>query len=259
MIVIGDLHGNFDTLMALLDIIPQSEKDKGIVLCGDLIDRGPKSMEIVQWCIDNKIQSVMGNHETMMLEWNKNGRSYKNQFWLGQGGLETLDSYKERVDHPYLKGEVQWDLFEEHCKYLSTLPLYLAFPKIINEQGRKLVVSHSNIQHAWEHIDNKELMESSRIREQVLWSRPSQIKDIPSIYNIIGHTPQKNGARIRKPYACIDTGCFYINTGYGILTALQYPEMIIYEHENIDSKVGHIPKKATLTVEDLINRKRMSK
>jgi len=44
MIILTDIHGNFDTMIALLDTIPQEEKDKGIIICGDLVDRGPKSL-----------------------------------------------------------------------------------------------------------------------------------------------------------------------------------------------------------------------
>lgn len=255
MIVIGDVHGNFDTLMALLDMIPQEEKDKGIVLCGDLIDRGPKSMEVVQWCIDNNIPTVKGNHEEMMVDWEITGRRYSNQLWLGNGGLETLDSYKEKINHPYLKGEVQWDLFNKHCDYMDLLPYYLEFPDVKNEDGRYLVVSHSNLGNVW-NLRNGNEREWQRFITETTWGRPHKIKDQPEIYNVVGHTPQEDGPRIRKIYSCVDTGCFYTRGGYGRLTALQFPEMIIYEHENIDSKVGHVPFKNILTPDDVKKRKK---
>lgn len=246
MIILSDIHGNFDTMMALLDMIPQEEKDKGIAICGDLIDRGPKSKEVVQWCIDNKISVVKGNHEEMMVDWEAAGRKYSNQLWLGNGGLETLDSYKEKVDHPYLKGEVQWDLFREHCEWMDKLPYYIEFPNIKKDDGRYLVISHSNIGNVWK------IKDTEKGRLQITWGRPHKIKDVPEIYNVVGHTPQEFGARYRKTYANIDTGCFYTRGGYGRLTALQFPEMIFYEHENIDTKVGHTPLKRVLTGEELV-------
>lgn len=239
--------------MALLDMIPTEEKAKGIVLCGDLIDRGPKSMEVVQWCIDNKIQTVKGNHEEMMVDWDDNGhgRNYNNMLWLGNGGLETLESYKEKVDHPYLKGDIQWDIFKKHCDYMDLLPYYLEFPDVKNSDGRYLVISHSNIGNVW-NVRNTEAAQHN-----ITWGRPSKIKDVPEIYNVIGHTPQQHGARVRSIYSCIDTGCFYTGEGgYGRLTALQFPEMIIYEHENIDSKVGHVPFKNIINLSELKERKK---
>ena len=249
MIVIGDIHGNFKTLMALLNLIPQEERERGIVLCGDLVDRGPSSFEVVQWCIDNNIPTVRGNHEDMMIEWNLHGRRYTNQMWLGNGGYITLDSYKEKSDHPYLKGNVQWDLFEEHCQYMDKLPYYLEFPDIKNENGRYLVVSHSNIGNVWD------LKDTRMGREAISWGRPHNIKNVPEIYNVIGHTPQNHVPRIKTNYACIDTGCFYLDeAGYGKLTALQFPEMIIYQHENIDCEINNEPIKEILTLEDINKR-----
>lgn len=237
-------------MIALLDLIPQEEKDKGIVICGDLIDRGPKSMQIVQWCIDNNIKVVKGNHEQMMVDWIANGCSYNDMLWLGNGGLETLDSYKETADEEYLKGDIDMVKLKEHALWMDSLPFYIEFPNIKNDEGRYLVISHSNIGNVWN------VKDTDRGQTEITWGRPTKIKDVPEIYNVIGHTPQENGARVRKIYANIDTGCFYTRGGYGRLTALQFPEMIFYEHENIDTKKGHVPTKSILTAEELEKRKK---
>ena len=44
MIVIGDVHGEYNSLLSLLDILPQTDK---ICFVGDLIDRGPDSKKII--------------------------------------------------------------------------------------------------------------------------------------------------------------------------------------------------------------------
>lgn len=56
------------------------------------------------------------------------------------------------------------------------------------------------------------------------------------------HTPQDKGPRIKVPFANLDTGCCYgkrehREAGYGVLTALMYPEMVVYQQENIDDEV----------------------
>ena len=42
--VIGDIHGNLETLLKLFNII-QTQKPYGIIFLGDLVDRGPKQIE----------------------------------------------------------------------------------------------------------------------------------------------------------------------------------------------------------------------
>jgi len=235
MIQFTDIHGNFDTFLALLAIIPPEEVAKGIVISGDLIDRGPKSMQMVQYCIDNNIPCTMGNHELMMIDWIASGCSFNDMLWLGNGGMEALESYKEVDPNEILKGEVDRVKLLEHAKWMQDLPTYLEFPDIKNEEGRYLVVSHSNIANAWDLRKAHDHKTVEQFKLHVLWGRPAKIKDVPEIYNIIGHTPQQDGARIRKSYANIDTGCFYKGEGgYHKLTAIQFPEMIVYEHENID-------------------------
>ena len=48
------------------------------------------------------------------------------------------------------------------------------------------------------------------------------------------YTPIENGPKIKSDYANIDTGCFYTaEPGYGVLTALQFPEMVVYQQDNV--------------------------
>ncbi len=220
MIVIGDIHGNYKTLMALVAKFP---KDQQIVLVGDLIDRGPMSCQVVQWAIDNNIESVQGNHEVMMIT---NHRNF-NASWMYNGGEQTLDSYKDK------DGNIDEGTFITHQEWMNDLPLVLAFPDVKNEDGRYLVVSHSSCGAVWDWSHKRKEEQASLYEGVVLWGRNAP-KDAPEIYNVFGHTPQENGPRIKQPFANVDTGCFYKEPGYGKLTGLQFPEMIVYEQENID-------------------------
>ena len=66
---IGDIQGCFKSLQALLKYINfQPDKDK-LWLCGDLINRGPKSLETLRYIMslgDSAI-SVLGNHDLHFL------------------------------------------------------------------------------------------------------------------------------------------------------------------------------------------------
>ena len=58
--IIGDVHGEFDSLKALKDKLPQNAN---LVFVGDLVDRGKKSKEVIDFVKDNNYLCVLGNHE----------------------------------------------------------------------------------------------------------------------------------------------------------------------------------------------------
>lgn len=63
-LVVGDIHGCFDEFMLLLDKAGIGDQDE-VISVGDLVDRGPKSFEVVQYFMERKNHffSVRGNHE----------------------------------------------------------------------------------------------------------------------------------------------------------------------------------------------------
>jgi serine/threonine protein phosphatase 1 len=235
-IVIGDPHGCYDTLMALVAKFP---KDVPITIAGDMIDRGPKSRQVVQWVIDNNIDVVRGNHEQMMVDYVDRGG---NPVWTGNGGFQALESYGMKlVVVPTMYGSSRaWEfsdedkkVFKEHAEFMSKLPIVLEYKDVVNAEGRYLVVTHSNITNMW-HTYKKD-PDHHYLIQNVMWGRSQTIKDAPEIYNIHGHTPIDNGPKIRVPFANIDTGCcFKQYPELGRLTAIQYPEMIVFTQENLD-------------------------
>ena len=94
---IGDVHGYADTLLALLDSLKLSSRDR-VVLLGDLVDRGPRSCEVIQIARENpQIFSVLGNHEEMMLNSfdvdNIETMTAQQTNWFYVGGRATNQSY----------------------------------------------------------------------------------------------------------------------------------------------------------------------
>ena len=94
---IGDVHGYADTLLALLDSLNLSSRDR-VVLLGDLVDRGPRSCEVIRIARENpQIFSVLGNHEEMMLNSfdvdNIQTLTAQQTNWFYVGGRSTNQSY----------------------------------------------------------------------------------------------------------------------------------------------------------------------
>src|SRR5262245_29854855 len=66
--VIGDVQGCFDELQALLKLFDFDEKKDKLWFTGDLVNRGPKSLEVLRF-ISNLSNSicVLGNHDLTLL------------------------------------------------------------------------------------------------------------------------------------------------------------------------------------------------
>ena len=102
--VIGDVHGHADTLAALLESLNLDSLDR-VVLLGDLIDRGPKSCEVIRIARENpRIFSVLGNHEEMMLlsfdADNIEIMTAQQSGWFYVGGRATAQSYIDEFTRP---------------------------------------------------------------------------------------------------------------------------------------------------------------
>jgi serine/threonine protein phosphatase 1 len=108
---VGDVHGRLDLLQELLDRIALHDaerppRDTAIVLLGDLIDRGPKSSEVVEFVRTfrpsrGRLYVLLGNHEELMLR-ALDGDLEAFNSWMINGGVATMRSYG--VDTTNLEG-----------------------------------------------------------------------------------------------------------------------------------------------------------
>lgn len=232
-IVLTDPHGCLKTLKALIAKLPA---DVPLSFAGDLVDRGPDSKGVIDFVKEGGYDCVKGNHEVMMLQELSFGsdekgfyhvvESYANGIWLMNGGDRCLDSYEDA------KGNVDSVKLKEHWDWIQTLPYYLEYPELKNDKGQHLLITHSTAAHVWD--DPNVAKDSDRFRDYVTWERRPFPKKIQGIYNVYGHTPQADQATIKDHFACIDTGGYFKRKPYGKLTALSFPEMIVYEQENIE-------------------------
>ncbi|HEY9632489.1 MAG TPA: metallophosphoesterase family protein [Coleofasciculaceae cyanobacterium] len=113
-IVIGDVHGHYDTLMTLLDAIALNSDDS-VYFLGDLIDRGPQSAQVVDFVKESGYSCLLGNHEQMLLDILGDGEIYGPalQAWLYSGGHSTINSYGDK------------GVRQDHLDWMRTLPTYI--------------------------------------------------------------------------------------------------------------------------------------
>ncbi|MCT7550860.1 metallophosphoesterase [Aliarcobacter butzleri] len=224
--IIGDVHGCYKSLIALIDKLPNKEKSK-ICFVGDLVDRGMYSYEVVKFVMGNNYDCVLGNHEQMFLESipmirNKTSDDLFEHWLYKAGGKYTINSYPTQED------------MNKHIKFIKTLPLYKEYKDYKTEDGRYLVVSHSAVGKAWEFRESEDEIVIDLFEGQVLWSRRKYF-DNKEIFNVFGHEvfdePQIND------YSCaIDLGCCYSKEKLlnPRLCALEFPTMKMFTQNKLE-------------------------
>ncbi|MEJ2170396.1 MAG: metallophosphoesterase family protein [Desulfobacterales bacterium] len=200
---IGDIHGSFDRLQALMKKLPIDFTRDTLIFIGDYIDRGPASVEVVDYLIDLKkrvpeIIFLKGNHEDMLEKYLDGTDRFT---YLLNGGQKTLDSYLSRNPQSEF-----YPIPPAHMEFYRTLRLYY--------ETEKYIFVHAGLR--------PKVPLASQETEDLLWIRD---KFIYSKYNfgktvIFGHTPLEKPL-VESNKIGIDTGAVYGNA----LTCVLLPEL----------------------------------
>lgn len=203
---VGDIHGCYDKLAKLLEIIPYQDDDV-IVFLGDYIDRGSESRKVVEYLIDfrqsrevDKTIFLSGNHEKMLLDY-LSGRN--RELFLLNGGEATINQY--------LKNGII-EIPDKHLNFFETLKnIYISENYIFVHAGLMPGVA----------IENQREEDLLWIRGDFIFSEFDFKKKV-----IFGHTPMKSHKPFFDKYKIgIDTGAVY----GGFLTAIELPLEKIYQ------------------------------
>ncbi|CAJ0991202.1 bis(5'-nucleosyl)-tetraphosphatase (symmetrical) ApaH [Pantoea sp. Nvir] len=67
--LVGDIHGCYDELRALLKQVEFTPKQDTLWLTGDLVARGPRSLEVLRYIrsLGSSVRMVLGNHDLHLL------------------------------------------------------------------------------------------------------------------------------------------------------------------------------------------------
>ena len=104
-IIIGDIHGCHQELLALLGKVQFDREQDRLVSLGDLMDRGDQSFEVFETFrllkaeMGERCVIIRGNHEQMMLDASVNPMA--RILWKQNGGGKTLKSFYKHQDHVY--------------------------------------------------------------------------------------------------------------------------------------------------------------
>jgi serine/threonine protein phosphatase 1 len=218
---IGDIHGCYDQLRRLLTQIASDAEAhaKGrtatLIFCGDYIDRGPASREVLDalcWLKRRRpfhLQFLKGNHEQVMLDYISD--PLRTTAWLRFGGSETLQSYgvtpPSPDDDPEAHFAARDDLLERlpvsHLRFLEDLELMVGV-------GDYAFV-HAGIRPG--------VPLTKQTEADLLWIREDFLDTDASHDRIIvhGHTWESDQPQVLPHRIGIDTGAYET----GVLTALR--------------------------------------
>ena len=193
-LVVGDIHGCLDALLAVEKLVNFQPEDE-IILLGDYVDRGKNSKQVIDWIFERKktlnIRTLIGNHEVMMENASTNFEDYL--FWVANGGNPTMQSFDAELE----------DIEQKYWDFFDSCELFHETDKFIFVHGGALPD---------EPISEQDIASLCWIRFRDL--EPHE----PGKVIICGHTPQPRFQPTVKPHGvCIDT---HLYNQKGFLTCL---------------------------------------
>lgn len=193
--VMSDLHGMYDKFISMLEQINFNSNDHLYIL-GDVLDRGDKSLEIIDYIRNHKnITLLKGNHELMFQEsWRDTNNRY---LWFYNGGDDTFYKLKNK----------KFEYEESFYKYIKNLPYLEIIDNFI------LVHAGLYLPNNYENLSIEQIIELQE-EDICVWDKTilNTNKHIKGYTIIIGHTPTQNikdyeKAEIYKQEGIIDIDC----------------------------------------------------
>jgi serine/threonine protein phosphatase 1 len=194
---VGDIHGHFTRLQTALDNVCFEPSVDRLFSVGDLIDRGPESLDVDEWLLRKPwFHAVRGNHEQMAIDSHAAGRfSDESSMHFINGG-----------DWFYGLSSIEQDCY---TSILRDLPLVIEV-----ETAHGLIgIVHADVPRgSWGEMISAlsgSAFEANHVAAKLQWSRKritegdqSGVDGVRAV--IVGHTPLRQPAVLGNVYH-IDT------------------------------------------------------
>lgn len=221
--IVGDIHGEFNSLEEKLLKIKFDPKKDRLFSVGDLTDRGSSSKDVTKWIDKKWFIPVKGNHEEMLIAVSK-----------------TI--FTETAVNFYHNGG-QWFFYLDKKTRNKIAKYYKTFPTAITvetEKGNVGIVHADCPTRTWGELIK--ILNSDNyleIEKKCLWSRyrlKNSNEIIPDVRAVIvGHMKQEN-IKINGNIYLIDTGSGYKG---GELTILDLKTLLPVTHPSMKDEDLH--------------------
>jgi len=201
--ICGDIHGCYSLLYSELDMLNFDESKDRLFCTGDLVDRGPESLDVLDIIDKSWFHSVLGNHDLFACEFyankiNQNIRlDYESTYKLNGGDwFISLDTETQRII----------------ANKFSKLPIAIE----LESKGELIGIVHADCPFNDWNIFKFELQEPNRaLILECIWNRnrvknkdQTYIDNIDRVYH--GHTVLEN-VEVHGNRHYIDTGAVFYN------------------------------------------------
>ena len=184
-IVVGDIHGCYDELCDLLSLVNFNKHDR-LIAVGDLVVKGPKSIQVLELFIsDKRFSSVVGNHDRKL-----------RQRWRGEPVRLTKEQRQTLNELEFHR--------ERYFQYLRSLPYTI-------DLGSHLVV-HAGVRPG---VPLARQMVSDLTEIRTMGADPTLRRGVPwfAVYRgpktvLFGHWPSRKPRRAAHAIG-LDTACVY--------------------------------------------------
>lgn len=245
LLAVGDIHGYYDKLEDLMNLVRPTSADK-VIFLGDYIDRGPDSRKVLQYLMDFKkrfpgTDSVFlrGNHEQILLDALAGSRDMGPSFsslraisrkaeieldpdawgiFTANGGRKTLESYGVRTGYAMDCAAIPG----EHVEFLMATRFYheesVDVATQTGTQVQSFLFVHAGIAPGVP-LEKQDPMDFLWIREPFLSCKSRYGGKIV----VHGHTPTLDVPTRAVHRICLDSGVYlggsrYSDSAWGKLT-----------------------------------------
>ena len=204
--VIGDIHGEYQMLMELVEQLPNDAK---LIFVGDLVNRGAQSREVIDFVKKRAFKVVKGNHEGYLLEFGamfidsfeNNDCRRSSNIWLHKSASEVLRSYNllKQGSFEVIRNREGLERLKRDLAWIKRLPLYFEMGEVEGYQ-LPIVITHGSIGDFWYAKESNPVL----FEEQALRNRNPPSLESP-IFNIYGHESRKD-ILVGENFINLDTG-----------------------------------------------------
>lgn len=200
--VIGDIHGEFPRVRELLDEVQFNEETDRLFSVGDLVDRGPNSVDALEWLEKPWFFAISGNHEQMTCD-AATGRPADMVFHSSHGGawfgnLTTKERNKYAYEFNRLPLAMEVQVGDKLCGLIHAEPLVLDW-----DQQRWVMSDHPDVKalHRVQAINF-----ALWARDRITLTDPKRVENVDVIF--VGHTPVRAPTWKANVYYIDTGGCF---------------------------------------------------